>query len=129
LSLCAVVAITPTIPEVFGQTYSTGAVNTYHTCGLSPDLPNRIEAAKRFRDWYNLAGFPNITRWENDDVFIDEQVAAIRVIYAPVDSKLAMKPVVYLGANGRPVAIPRQLNPREEAPIKPRPQPGPASPR
>jgi hypothetical protein len=68
-SLCAIAAITLTTPSVFGQTYSTGAINTYHTCGLSPDLSNRIEAAKRFRDWYNLAGFPNITRWENDDVW------------------------------------------------------------
>jgi hypothetical protein len=61
--------------------------------------------------------------------FIDEQVAAIRVIYAPEDSKLGMKPVVYLGANGRPVQIPRQLNPREEAPVKPRPEPGAPIPR
>jgi hypothetical protein len=51
------------------QNYSTGAVNTYSTCGLSPDLPNRIEAASRFRSWYNLAGFPIVSRWENDDVF------------------------------------------------------------
>ena len=51
------------------QSYSTGAVNIYGTCGLSPDLPNRIEAAKRFRDWYNQAGFPLVTRWENDDVW------------------------------------------------------------
>ena len=54
---------------VRAQTYSTGAINTYSTCGLNPDLSNRIEAAKRFRDWYNLAGFPNISRWENDNVF------------------------------------------------------------
>src|SRR5579864_3802785 len=51
------------------QSYSTGAVNTYSTCGLNPDLSNRIEAAKRFRDWYNQAGFPLITRWENNDVW------------------------------------------------------------
>jgi hypothetical protein len=53
--------------------------------------------------------------------FVDEQVAAIRVIYAPEDSKLGMKPVLYLGADGRPVKTPRQLNPREEAPTKARP--------
>ena len=55
--------------NAYTQSYSTGAVNTYNTCGLSPDLPNRIEAAKRFRDWYNQAGFPLVTRWENDDVW------------------------------------------------------------
>ncbi len=44
--------------NAYAQSYSTGAVNIYNTCGLSPDLPNRIEAAKRFRDWYNQAGFP-----------------------------------------------------------------------
>jgi len=51
------------------QNYSTGAVNVYSTCNLRPDLPNRIEAADRFRDWYNLAGFPIVSRWENDNVF------------------------------------------------------------
>ena len=55
--------------SVGGQTYSTGAVNIYSTCGLNPDLSNRIEAAKRFRDWYNLAHFPIVSRWENNDVF------------------------------------------------------------
>src|SRR5713101_4375959 len=55
--------------DAHGQSYSTGAVNTYNTCGLSPDLSYRIEAAKRFRDWYDEAGFHNITRWENDDVW------------------------------------------------------------
>ena len=69
LGLCAIAAIALTTPNLFGQTYSTGAVNQYSSCGITPDLSNRIEAAKRFRDWYNLAGFPNITRWENDDVW------------------------------------------------------------
>ena len=57
---------------VFGahaQNYSTGAINNYSSCGLTPDLPYRIEAARRFRDWYNRAGFPLVTRWENDDVW------------------------------------------------------------
>ncbi len=40
--------------------------------------------------------------------FIDEQVAAIRVIYAPTESRLGMKPLLYLAANGEPVAIPRE---------------------
>ena len=51
------------------QNYSTGAVNIYSTCGLNPDLSNRIEAANRFRGWYNFAGFPIVSRWENDNVF------------------------------------------------------------
>ena len=57
------------VSNVHAQNYSTGAVNKYTTCGLSPDLSNRIESAKRFRDWYNQAGFPLVTRWENDDVW------------------------------------------------------------
>jgi hypothetical protein len=51
------------------QSYSTGAINNYSTCFSNfEDLSYRIEAAKRFRDWYNLAGFRIVTRWENDDV-------------------------------------------------------------
>ena len=51
------------------QNYSTWAVNVYSTCNLHPDLSNRVEAADRFRHWYNLAGFPIVSRWENDNVF------------------------------------------------------------
>jgi hypothetical protein len=69
LSICAIVATALTSSSLFGQSFSTGAVNTYSTCGLHPDLSNRIEAAKRFRDWYTEAGFPLVTRWENDDVW------------------------------------------------------------
>jgi len=49
--------------------------------------------------------------------FVDDQVAAIRVIYAPTDPRFSMKPLVYLGADGKPVAIPRQMEARAEAPI------------
>jgi hypothetical protein len=56
-------------PNAYAQNYSTGAVNIYHTCGAGPDLSLSIEEAKLFRDWYNLAGFPIVSRWENDDVF------------------------------------------------------------
>jgi len=48
--------------------------------------------------------------------FVEDQVAAIRVIYAPDDSKLGMKPVAYLDMHGRPVAIPRQMIAKTEAP-------------
>jgi len=58
--------------------------------------------------------------------FMDEQVAAIRVIYAPTNSRLGMKPLLYLAANGKPVAIPRNLKPKLEAPVTPRP---PATPK
>lgn len=57
------------LPNAYAQNYSTGAVNIYHTCDVGPDLPNSIEAASGFRDWYNLAGFPIVSRWENDNVF------------------------------------------------------------
>jgi hypothetical protein len=53
--------------------------------------------------------------------FVEDQVAAIRVIYSPIDSKLGMKPVVYLDMDGRPVAIPRQMIAKTEARISERP--------
>ena len=53
--------------------------------------------------------------------FVDEQVAAIRLIYAPVNSRLGMKPLLYLAANGKPVEIPRSLEAKREAPVSPRP--------
>ncbi|MGA7296925.1 MAG: DUF6345 domain-containing protein [Rhodanobacteraceae bacterium] len=56
-------------PGAAAQNYSTGAVNTYGTCGAGPDLGLPIEEARRFRHWYNLAGFPIVSRWEEDDVW------------------------------------------------------------
>src|SRR5260370_36698655 len=57
------------VADAYAQNFSTGAVNQYSTCGITPDLDNRLEDAKRFRDWYTQAGFPLVTRWENDDVW------------------------------------------------------------
>ena len=54
--------------------------------------------------------------------FVDDQAAAIRVIYAPSDSRLGMKPLIYLDADGRPVPTPRQLESAPEAPTPPRAQ-------
>ena len=53
--------------------------------------------------------------------FVEDQVAAIRVIYSPTDSKVGMKPVAYLDREGRPVAIPRQMIAKTEARIAERP--------
>jgi hypothetical protein len=61
--------------------------------------------------------------------FVDDQVAAIRVIYASPDSRLGMKPMVYLGADGTPVSVPRQMEARPEAPTSPRSQKQPPSQR
>jgi len=55
--------------------------------------------------------------------FVEDQVAAIRVIYAPTDPKVGMKPVAYLGMDGRPVAIPRQMIAKTEASTGGRPVP------
>jgi len=52
--------------------------------------------------------------------FLDDQVAAVRVVYAPINPRLGMKPVYYLGADGKPVAMPRQMDIRE-APAPQRP--------
>jgi hypothetical protein len=61
--------------------------------------------------------------------FIDEQVATVRVIYAAPESRLGMKPMIFLGADGKPVAVPRQLDARPEAPTPERPQKEPQPPR
>jgi hypothetical protein len=45
--------------------------------------------------------------------FVDEQVAAIRIVYTPTDKRLSMKPVYYVAADGSPVALPRQMDVRE----------------
>jgi hypothetical protein len=49
--------------------------------------------------------------------FIDDQVAAIRVVYKPTDPRFSMKPLVYLGADSKPVAIPRQMEAKVESPM------------
>jgi hypothetical protein len=51
------------------QSYSTGAVDIYNTCGVSPDLPLTIPEAANARSWWDLAGFPRVSRWENADVW------------------------------------------------------------
>ena len=61
--------------------------------------------------------------------FIDEQVAAIRVIYASTDPRFGMKPLLYLGADGKPVAIPRQLESKSEPPLPARPSKADQPPR
>jgi hypothetical protein len=50
--------------------YSTGGVSNYPaaTCG-GPNLPLSVPEARDFQAWYNLAGFVNVTRWENGDVW------------------------------------------------------------
>jgi hypothetical protein len=61
--------------------------------------------------------------------FIDEQVAAIRVIYASADPRFGKKPVLYLGADGKPVAMPRQLESKAEPPLPARPSKADQTPR
>lgn len=50
--------------------YSTGAVGQYPaaTCG-GPNLPFSTQSAAKFRSWYDLAGFSNVSRWEDNDVW------------------------------------------------------------
>jgi hypothetical protein len=50
------------------QTYSTGAVAIYSTCGDS-DLPFTIPEAANVRSWFDRAGFSQVSRWENNDVW------------------------------------------------------------
>ena len=65
----AAISLSLGVADACAQSFSTGAVNQYSTCGLTPDLGSRLEDAKRFRDWYTEAGFHLVTRWENDDVW------------------------------------------------------------
>jgi len=50
--------------------YSTGAVSNYpaNPC-FGPNLPFSVGSAASFRGWYDLAGLPNVSRWENNDVW------------------------------------------------------------
>lgn len=48
---------------------------------------------------------------------LDEQVAAVRIIYSPTNPRFGMKPVVYLGADGKPVSLPRSMPALEEKPL------------
>jgi len=50
--------------------YSTGGVNNYPpaTCG-GPNLSLCVAEARDFQSWFNFAGFRNVTRWENGDVW------------------------------------------------------------
>jgi hypothetical protein len=60
--------------------------------------------------------------------FLDDQVAAIRVIYRPTDPTVGKKPVAYLDASGQSVAMPRQMIIREKA-AAPRAGKAPVQPR
>jgi hypothetical protein len=50
--------------------YSTGGVNNYPpaTCG-GPNLSLCVAEARDFQNWFNFAGFHNVTHWENGDVW------------------------------------------------------------
>jgi hypothetical protein len=54
--------------------------------------------------------------------FVDEQVAAVRVVYASTNPRLGMKAMIYLGADGQPVPVPRQLDVRPETSTPERPE-------
>jgi hypothetical protein len=48
--------------------------------------------------------------------FVDDQAAAIRVIYRPIDPSVGKKAVSYLKLDGRPIAMPRQTETFRETP-------------
>jgi hypothetical protein len=56
------------LTAAYAQTYSTGAVGIYSTCGDS-DLRLAIPEAANVRSWFDSAGFSQVSRWENDDVW------------------------------------------------------------
>jgi Family of unknown function (DUF6345) len=64
-------ALCGALTSALAQTrYSTGAVANYpaNPCG-GPSLPLTVPEAASFRSWYSLRGLPNVTRWENNDVW------------------------------------------------------------
>lgn len=71
ISLCAALLLlfwpSPSGAQV---RYSTGGVTNYPamTCG-GPNLPAAVPEVHDIQFWYNLAGMPNVTRWENGDVW------------------------------------------------------------
>ena len=65
----AVLAVSLYMPAAQAQNYSTGAVDIYNTCGVGPDLPQTIPEAANVRGWFDLAVFPQVSRWENADVW------------------------------------------------------------
>src|SRR5690348_10723969 len=72
LLMCAgvVLALCVATSGVAQTRYSTGAVSNYpaNPC-FGPNLPFSVGSAASFRGWYALAGLPNVSRWENNDVW------------------------------------------------------------
>jgi hypothetical protein len=71
ISLTTSIVVLLVAPVLAAQIrYSTGGVNNYPTatCG-GPSLSFDIAEARDFQSWYNFAGFRNVTRWEDGNVW------------------------------------------------------------
>ena len=71
ISLCAALLLLLwPLPGGAQVRYSTGGVSNYpaNPCG-GPNLPHSVPEARDFQFWYDRAGMPNVTRWENGDVW------------------------------------------------------------
>jgi hypothetical protein len=71
LFMAALAAATLSLPTAWSATsYSTGAVANYpaNPCG-GPNLPLTLPEAASFRAWYAASFQPNVSRWENNDVW------------------------------------------------------------
>ena len=66
--LFAACALSFGLGTAHAQNYSTGAVDIYNTCNTGPDLPQTIPEAANVRHWWDLAKFPQVSRWEHSDV-------------------------------------------------------------
>ena len=67
--LFAACALSFRLGTAHAQNYSTGAVDIYNTCNTGPDLPQTIPEAANVRHWWDLAKFPQVSRWEKSDVW------------------------------------------------------------
>ena len=67
--LMAITALVISVQVVAQGRYSTGAVDKYTPCNISPNLPLTVPEAANFRAWYDRAGLTVVSRWENSDVW------------------------------------------------------------
>jgi hypothetical protein len=53
-------------------TFSTGCVDRYSKCSITPDLHLSAAEGRAFAAWYSAAGHALFTRWENADVWASD---------------------------------------------------------
>jgi hypothetical protein len=99
-----------------------------------PDIPKqKLLEAQRYVESIRRGWSPPVLRYAKVEsveagilhspaaAFVMEVQPVIRVIYAPEGSQAGKKPVLYLNAEGKPVAMPRQFEKLPQHPLEKRP--------